>query len=231
MSGTLGDRRKEQQKGHRSRVRERYFEAGLDGFQDYEVLEMLLFYAIPRQDTKALAKDLIARFGSLHGVFEASAEELQAAGLTPAASALLTMILPLGRRIEMSKEKNRTHIRSTADAGKAICALFRNRPEESVRAVCLDAGGRIVKQAEIAKGDVNTVHFPIRKLVEAAIGCRAVSVILAHNHPGGTIAPSREDLDATAAAKSALEAVGIRLLDHLIVAGEQYCSLREEGYM
>ena len=74
MSGTLGDRRKEQQKGHRGRVRDRYFESGLDGFQDYEVLEMLLFYAIPRQDTKPLAKDLIARFGSLHGVFDASTE-------------------------------------------------------------------------------------------------------------------------------------------------------------
>lgn len=231
MNGNGGEKRKEQQQGHRSRVRKRYFESGLDGFQDYEVLEMLLFYAVPRKDTKALAKDLIARFGSLHGVFEASAEELREAGLSDAAAALLTMILPLGRQIEVSKEKDRTHIRSTADAGKTVCAMFRNRPEESVRMLCLDAAGKIVKLAEVAQGDVNTVHFPIRKLAETAIGARAVSVILAHNHPGGTISPSREDLEATEAAKSALETVGIRLLDHLIVAGERYCSLREEGYM
>ena len=112
-----------------------------------------------------------------------------------------------------------------------VTHVFRNRPEESVRALCLDAAGKIVREAEIAKGDVNTVHFPIRKIVEAAIGSRAVSVILAHNHPGGTLAPSREDLEATEAAKSALETVGIRLLDHLIVSGESYCSLREEGYL
>ena len=109
--------------------------------------------------------------------------------------------------------------------------MYRNQPDESVRMLCMDAGGKIVKQAEIARGDVNAVHFPIRKIVETAVICKAVSVILTHNHPGGTLSPSREDLDATESARAALETVGVRLLDHLIVTGENYCSLREEGYI
>ena len=107
--------------------------------------------------------------------------------------------------------------------------MFRNRLEESVWVLCLDAAGKIVKRPEIAKGDVNTVHFPIRKIAEAAIAAKAVSVILSHNHPGGTLSPSREDIEATESAKAALETVGVRLLDHLIVSGDRYCSLREEG--
>ena len=94
--------------------------------------------------------------------------------------------------------------------------MFRGRQDESVRILCLNASGKVVRRARIAEGDVNAVHFPIRKLVEEALACKAVSVILAHNHPGGTMAPSQEDLDATKAAKAALETVGIRLLDHLI---------------
>ena len=84
---------------------------------------------------------------------------------------------------------------------------------------------------EVAKGDVNAVHFPVRKIVETAVISKAVSVILTHNHPGGTLSPSREDLDATEAAKTALGTIGVRLLDHLIVSGEDYYSLRENGYL
>ena len=109
--------------------------------------------------------------------------------------------------------------------------LFRNQLEESVRMLCLDARGKVVKWSEVAKGDVNAVHFPVRKIVETAVLSKAVSVILTHNHPGGTLSPSREDLDATEAAKAALGTIGVRLLDHLIVSGEDYYSLRENGYL
>ena len=117
------------------------------------------------------------------------------------------------------------------DAGREVCAMFRNRQDESVRILCMNASGKVLKRAKIAEGDVNAVHFPIRRLVEEALACKAVSVILTHNHPGGTMSPSQEDLSATEAAKKALETVGIRLLDHLIVSEDNYCSLREEGYL
>ncbi|MGX8720353.1 MAG: JAB domain-containing protein, partial [Eubacteriales bacterium] len=156
---------------------------------------------------------------------------MQEAGLTEATAALIAMLPQLARKIEEQQAQENARIRSTLDAGRDVIAMFRSRQDESVRILCLNASGKVVRRARIAEGDVNAVHFPIRKLVEEALACKAVSVILAHNHPGGTMAPSQEDLDATKAAKAALETVGIRLLDHLIVAGDNYCSLREEGYL
>jgi DNA repair protein RadC len=223
---------KKQRSGHRERVRRRFLDEGLDGFRDYEALEMLLFYAVPRQDTKGIAKRLIEQFGSLHAVFHAAPEKLiQEGGLTEAGAALIAMLPQLARKIEEEQAQESSHIRSTLDAGRDVIAMFRGRQDESVRILCMNASGKIVKRAKIAEGDVNAVHFPIRKLVEEALACKAVSVILAHNHPGGTMLPSQEDLDATKSAKTALETVGIRLLDHLIVSGDNYCSLREEGYL
>ncbi|MBQ4016459.1 MAG: DNA repair protein RadC [Oscillospiraceae bacterium] len=223
---------KKQRSGHRERVRRRFLDEGLDGFKDYEALEMLLFYAVPRQDTKVIAKRLIDQFGSLQAVFHTPPERLmQEAGLTEATAALIAMLPQLARKIEEQQAQENARIRSTLDAGRDVIAMFRSRQDESVRILCLNASGKVFRRARIAEGDVNAVHFPIRKLVEEALACKAVSVILAHNHPGGTMAPSQEDLDATKAAKAALETVGIRLLDHLIVAGDNYCSLREEGYL
>lgn len=225
--------KKKQMQGHRNRLRERFLESGLDSFQeDYEVLELLLQFAIPYRDTKGQAKQLLEHFGSLPAVLDASYEELLGANIPrikETAAALITLVKQVENRYHKSKDRERIQIRSTAEAGQACAALFRNQAEESVRVLCLDAGGKIVKRAEIAKGDVNAVHFPIRKIVEIAISSKAASMILTHNHPGGTLSPSREDIDATEAAKAALETIGVRLLDHVIVAGENYCSLREEG--
>ncbi len=228
---TEEERIKADRQGHRERVRERYERTGLDSFEDYEALELLLFYAIPRKDTKAAAKALIRKFGSLHAVLDASVEDLKAAGLTPNAAVLLNLFPELERRYEASKTENQTYIRSTADAGRVLCASFRNRQDESIRLLCMDARGKLLKNAEISSGDVNAVHFSMRKIAETAISTRAVSVILAHNHPGGSLLPSSEDIDATNSAVEALKTVGVHLLDHLIIAGGDYCSLREEGYL
>ena len=219
-------------KDHRKRVKERFLQEGLDHFSQVQALEMLLFYAVPRQDTKVITKRLIDQFGSLQAVFHTPPDRLmQEAGLTEATAALIAMLPQLARKIEEQQAQENARIRSTLDAGRDVIAMFRGRQDESVRILCLNASGKVVRRARIAEGDVNAVHFPIRKLVEEALACKAVSVILAHNHPGGTMAPSQEDLDATKAANAALETVGIRLLDHLIVAGDNYCSLREEGYL
>ena len=226
--------KKEQMKDHRKRLRDRYLDQGLDSLQDYEVLELLLQFAIPYRDTKDEAKKLIAHFGSLPDVLDASYEEILNANVPrvkDAAATLITLIKETENRYHKTKGRERNYIRSTLDAGKTCCSMYRNQADESVRILCLNARGKIVKREEVAKGDVNAVHFPVRKIVETAVLSKAVSVILTHNHPGGTLSPSREDLDATEAAKAALGTIGVRLLDHLIVSGEDYYSLRENGYL
>ena len=221
----------DQLRGHRNRVRERYLNTGLDTFQDYEALELLLFYAIPRKDTKSTAKNLIARFGSLPAVLDATLEELTEAGLSPNAAVLLKLVPDMNRYYAVKTDGAGQKVHSTSDAGRILCAMFRHEQTESVRLLCLNAGGKVLKLALLNEGDINAVHFSVRKIVETALSAKAVSVILAHNHPGGTLTPSREDLDATNSAKAALSTVGIQLLDHLIISGDGYCSLREEGYL
>ena len=221
----------DQLRGHRNRVRERYLNAGLDTFQDYEALELLLFYAIPRKDTKSTAKNLIARFGSLPAVLDATVEELTEADLSPNAAILLKLVPDMNRYYAVKTDGAGQKVHSTSDAGRILCAMFRHEQTESVRLLCLNAGGKVLKLALLNEGDINAVHFSVRKIVETALSAKAVSVILAHNHPGGTLTPSREDLDATNSAKAALSTVGIQLLDHLIISGDGYCSLREEGYL
>ena len=221
----------DQLRGHRDRVRERYLNTGLDVFQDYEALELLLFYAIPRKDTKSTAKNLIARFGSLPAVLDATVEELTEAGLSPNAAILLKLVPDMNRYYAVKTDGAGQKVRSTSDAGRILCAMFRHEQTESVRLLCLNAGGKVLKLAQLNEGDINAVHFSVRKIVETALSAKAVSVILAHNHPGGTLSPSKEDLDATNSAKAALSTVGIQLLDHLIITGDSYCSLREDGYL
>ena len=221
----------DQLRGHRNRVRERYLNTGLDTFQDYEALELLLFYAIPRKDTKSTAKNLIARFGSLPAVLDATVEELTEADLSPNAAILLKLVPDMNRYYAVKTDGAGQKVHSTSDAGRILCAMFRHEQTESVRLLCLNAGGKVLKLALLNEGDINAVHFSVRKIVETALSAKAVSVILAHNHPGGTLIPSREDLDATNSAKAALSTVGIQLLDHLIISGDSYCSLREDGYL
>ena len=221
----------DQLRGHRNRVRERYLNTGLDTFQDYEALELLLFYAIPRKDTKSTAKNLISRFGSLPAVLDATSAELTEAGLSPNAAILLKLVPDMNRYYAVKTDGAGQKVHSTSDAGRILCAMFRHEQTESVRLLCLNAGGKVLKLALLNEGDINAVHFSVRKIVETALSAKAVSVILAHNHPGGTLTPSREDLDATNSAKAALSTVGIQLLDHLIISGDNYCSLREDGYL
>ena len=221
----------DQLRGHRNRVRERYLNTGLDAFRDYEALELLLFYAIPRKDTKSTAKNLISRFGSLPAVLDATSAELTEAGLSPNAAILLKLVPDMNRYYAVKTDGAGQKVHSTSDAGRILCAMFRHEQTESVRLLCLNAGGKVLKLPLLNEGDINAVHFSVRKIVETALSAKAVSVILAHNHPGGTLTPSREDLDATNSAKAALSTVGIQLLDHLIISGDGYCSLREEGYL
>ena len=201
----------DQLRGHRNRVRERYLNTGLDA--------------------KSTAKNLISRFGSLPAVLDATSAELTEAGLSPNAAILLKLVPDMNRYYAVKTDGAGQKVHSTSDAGRILCAMFRHEQTESVRLLCLNAGGKVLKLALLNEGDINAVHFSVRKIVETALSAKAVSVILAHNHPGGTLTPSREDLDATNSAKAALSTVGIQLLDHLIISGDNYCSLREDGYL
>lgn len=215
--------------GHRERIRERLRMAGLEAFSDHEVLELLLTYAIPRQDVNPLAHELIAVFGSLSAVLDADENELlRVKGMGKHAALLLTMMPQLMRRYQMNALGERPVIVTLADAKAYLAPLFMGRSEENIYMICLNQAGHVLHRSLLHTGTVDQVMLHPREVVEIALRHHAHAVILAHNHPSGTAEPSQADVDVTGRISTALYMIGIRLADHLIFAGGHVFSMVRE---
>ena len=218
--------------GHRERMKRRFLEHGLDNFDDVNALELLLFFAAPRRDTNGLAHALLDRFGSLAGVLEARREDLLAVeGVGESAACLLRLLPALSRRYVESKTPDSEPVDTPTLAGRYFIPHFLYETDEVVLALLLDARYRPLECREIGRGIVNTAEIRARKLAELCLERRASAVIVAHNHPSGLAIPSREDEDFTATLSRALSVLGVELCDHIVVAGNDYVSLRESGLM
>ncbi len=218
--------------GHRARKKAQFREHGLDAFADHEVLELLLYYAVPRADTNPVAHRLIERFGSLDGVLCAPPEELeQVEGVGEHAATLLSLVLPIMRRAMTTAQKNGIPLSTIGRLGSYCCTLFFGARQEAFYEICLDAKSKLLRCFKIADGSVDTVNLNVRCIVENALRCRASAVVLTHNHPSGVALPSPDDNAATLAVFNALRTVGIELTDHIIVADGDFVSLRENGLL
>lgn len=216
--------------GHRSRMKTRFLRQGSDSLDDHHLLEMLLYFALPRADTNLLAHDLLDRFGSVDGVLDAAPDELMAVpGVGQHAAVLLKLVPALGRRYLSAKNSIGSILATTEDAGQFLMPRFVGRRDETVLLVCLDGKMKAVSCRLVASGDVAAAHISVRKVVEMALAQNAPFVLLAHNHVNGLALPSREDVKTTLHLEAALAVVGIVLLDHIIVAGNDFVSLKENG--
>ena len=216
--------------GHRDRMRERFFAHGLETFNEIEALELLLFYAVPRKDTNPLAHALLDRFGSLDSVFSASEQELcELPGISKRTAALLMMVPQIMRLSEIKRAERFIEIKNSRDVINYLIPFFRYERDEMLVLLCMDAQKRITHTEIMYRGVVNKVSFEYRRIVEAALKRKAVSVVVAHNHPDGPATPSREDDMATQELYNALRVVGITFYDHVIIAGDDYASYRRSG--
>lgn len=219
-------------KGHRQRVKDRYLAEGLDHFQDHEVLELLLFYCIPMKDTNKLAHKLIKEFGSLSAVFDADPKDLCAkGGLTENSAILLSLIPSLLRKYNHGKFKSKPQLNSSSKAGEYAVSLFTGRLYEVFYVICLDSQNRVNHATLLHEGTINEAPVYPRLIVETALRHQANSIMVAHNHPGGSMKPSQADIEVTKRIKMAAEAISIKLLDHIVVAGEGYYSFAENGLL
>ncbi|MEO5334218.1 MAG: DNA repair protein RadC [Magnetococcus sp. YQC-5] len=220
-------------RGHRQRLRKRFLEEGLEGFEDHQVLELLLFNALPRQDTNALAHLLLRRFGGLSAALEADPSDLAAIpGMGQAAASFLALIPPLTRRYMLSHvSREKPSLSDPLKATKYVLALTAGRTEEVFYVLCLDQRARLLFPALLSRGTVTEAHVHPRQVVEAALRHKAVEVILAHNHPGGSTTPSQADRNLTRLLTNALFPIGIRLVDHLITAQDKCISMAQEGFL
>jgi len=216
--------------GHRERLKARFAQHGLEGFHDYEVVELLLTYAIPRSDVKPLAKRLLNKFGTLAGVFDAPVAELvQVSGMGEKAAVFLALIrqveirylasdLP-GKRVFDRPDRVKDHLRF----------LVQGRGMECFGAVFVDQQHRHVATEIMFEGTIDRAAVYPRNLIKRALELDAKGLILFHNHPGGTPRPSEEDMRLTRIVEQAGQALDIKLLDHFLLAGKEAISFKERG--
>ena len=217
--------------GHRQRCKRRYLAAGAEGMDDHQLLELLLFFAIPRQDTNETAHRLVRQFGSMQGVLRASADELMTVdGVGENAAVLLRLAGDMALRARCSAMPQ-TVLNSTERTGVYFMELLAGEKKELLYQVCLDGKGKLLSCRCISKGSVGASPVYVRQVVENALYAGASGIILAHNHPSGVALPSEADCNATAAVENGLRTVGIRLLDHIIVAENDFTSLAASGML
>ena len=217
--------------GHRQRLKDRFRREGLDNFDELYVLELLLFYCIPRKDTNPIAHRLLDQFGSLTAVLEASPEELEKVeGISEATSTFLSLIPQVGRYYQVCRTKQGKTLRDSNQCGNYLLPYFIGRDTENVFLLCLDAKCEVICCKKVGEGNVNSANIPIRRVVEMALSANATSVVLAHNHPSGLALPSADDVQTTLRVAAALEAVEIALADHIVVSGKDFVSMAQSQY-
>jgi DNA repair protein RadC len=212
--------------GHRERLRARFMEAGAQALADYEMLELVLFRAVPRRDVKPLAKDLLLKFGSFAEVISASAERLKQEGLGEAAVIELKVVQAAAQRLARGEVKKRTAMSS----GTAVIDYIRTAQafaeKEQFRILFLDKKNRVIADEVQQQGTVD--HTPVypREVVKRALELSATALILVHNHPSGDPTPSQADVEMTRQVAQVARTLGIQVLDHVIVGKDGHASLK-----
>ena len=211
-------------KGHRSRMRKKLSEHGLDIFDTYEILEMLLYSAIPAKDTNPVAKQLLASFGSLEGVLSASADELCAVkGIGDKTARLILSVARLSENLGVKNELSGLAFDDYERVGEYFAEYFRDALDYKVAAMLLDNSMKLIAVKTLYDGiDYQSAGVKASAFVEFAISHGASVVITAHNHPFGPSHASSGDMATNRAVMSALSDVGVMLADHYVVVGDRY---------
>lgn len=216
--------------GHRTRMKQRYINDGLDSFEPHQILEMLLFFTIPLKDTNEIAHELIKTFGSLSHVFDADIKDLQkVSGIGEHSSLLLSMIPQLSRAYLKDISGERPILDSSEAAGKYISSFFMGRIYEAFYLFCLDNSCKVIHEEKIVEGTLDETPCYPRLVLETAFRHNAQKVIFAHNHPSDILKPSLNDIESTRKLVNIFESVDIEVSDHIIVGRSDYISMAELG--
>lgn len=219
--------------GHRERIREQYTLSGIDALQPYQVLELLLTYAIPRRDTKPIAHALIERYGSLERIFTADVTDLvRTEGVGERCAVFLRLQGDVARRVQLDRLRSADTLNRLTDpraAAQYASALLSLERIESVWGVCLDRHGSETDHSRITTGSLDEAPVYPRQIVEYALQRRAAAFILIHNHPSGSPLPSGADREVTVSVRNALSAIDVRLTDHLVTGGRYVYSFTADA--
>ena len=218
--------------GHRKRLREKFLASGLDGFHDYEVIELLLTLGTPRKDCKDQAKAALKRFETLQGVLEALPEEFQEIkGLGPKNIFGIKLIQAVAERFLQKKLIRKDPIRSSKELFDYLYYSLRDKKREVFKAVFLDAQNRIIAIENLFEGTLTASSIYPREVVQSALRYHAAGLFLVHNHPSGEPKPSREDRLITRELIHACRVMGITVHEHLIIGENTYFSFADHGHI
>jgi len=217
--------------GHRDRLRERFLKGGVDALAEYEILELILFMAIPRRDVKPLAKDLLQKFGSFNAVFHASDNDLRAHGLTDTSITALKVIKAASFKFMKQDLLNKQVLNSWSKLLDYLQATMAHEKKENFRLLFLNKKNELIADEVQQSGTVDHTPAYPREIVKRALELSATAVILIHNHPSGDPTPSKADIDMTQQIIAAAKPLGIVIHDHLIVSKNGTTSMRSKGLL
>lgn len=213
---------------HRKRLRDRFVKEGLQHFEPHNVLELLLFYAIPRKDTNEIAHRLMNRFGSLSEVLEAPVTALkEVEGIGDNAAVFLSM-MPQLCNIYLQDRASRSTICGLEQIAEFASQCFVGMTTEHFLLICVDNKCAVINHQFISEGSVDSSSIDIHKMLRVLAGSNATNCVVAHNHPRGSAKPSRKDLNATLTLAKELNTFRIQLLDHVIVSNDGYLSMASD---
>ncbi len=201
-----------------------------DSLSDAELLALLLQFT--REDATEFSEKILEQFPSVADVLEAEKQDLaQVEGMDDDTVLLLRLVPELHRRYFLSRSRAETRLTDSHDYGSYLLPYFYGARDEMVYLLLLDGAGRVINCRLLDKGSVCSANVPIRKLVQEALTANAAAVVLAHNHPAGIALPSKEDVEITVRLREALEIMDVILLDHIVVADDDFVSMRDSGYL
>lgn len=213
-------------------MRERFLTAGLDGFQDYEVIELLLTLGTPRKDCKDAAKAALTKFGTLQAVFEASPKELcEIIGIGPKNLFGIKLIQAVSNRYLQKKLISKDPINNSKELFDYLYHSLRDKHRELFKAVFLDSKNRVIATESLSEGTLTASSVYPREVVHAALGHHAAALIFAHNHPSGDPKPSQADISITRQLVYAGRVIGITVHEHIIIGNNRYFSFADQGYI
>lgn len=216
-------------KDHRKKVREKFYECGLQGMAAHNIIELLLFFGIPFKDTNPMAHELVDRFGSLSAVLEAKRTDLmQVKGMTENAACLISLILPLYRKYSEDLINRKKNFKDTDELVEFLRTLYiDSNNNERVFVFCFDANNYLITYRMLNEGDINSSSFDLRKLAALVLETNCQSVVISHNHPHGVVLPSCDDIAVTKSAVSLLSTLKVKVTDHIIVSDKEYFAMAQ----
>ena len=212
--------------GHRQRLKNKFLENGFQGFEPHNILELLLFYSIPRKDTNEIAHDLLNQFGSLKNVFNAELEDLiQVKGITENSATLIRMIPKIAQEYMNDSLKDGVVFDTANKIGRFFVNKFLGERNEIVYAMLLNNKYELLSVVKLHEGSVNSAMVSARKILESVVKTNAAMLVLAHNHPEGNVCPSMDDINTTADLMAAFKAFEIDLIEHFVISGNEFCPI------